>query len=66
MGVLISLGRRSVRGEIVSELVAMVDRVVLAESWAIEGFTASLGGDSSTSVDWGLVELMVALTDKTG
>ncbi len=57
MEVLISLGR-SVGGESVSEPVAMVDRVVFVGSWAIEGFIASLGGDSLTSVDWRLVTLM--------
>ncbi len=61
MEVLISLGR-SVRGESVSEPVAMVDRVVFVESWTIEGFTASLGDDSLTSVDW----RFVALIGKTG
>ena len=55
--VLISL-RRSVGGERVSESVATVDRVVFVESWTIEGFVASLGGGSLTSIDWRLVALM--------
>src|SRR6266702_4600710 len=58
IGVLISLGRRSVGGESVSEPVATVDRAVFVESWATEGFVASLGGDSLTSVYWRLEELM--------
>ena len=58
IGVLISLGRRSVGGESVSEPVATVDRAVFVESWAIEGFVASLGVDSLTSVYWRLEELM--------
>ena len=61
MEALISLGR-SVGGESISEPVAMVDRVVFVESWAIEGFTASLGDNSLTSVDW----RFVALLGKTG
>src|SRR6266702_1344497 len=58
MGRLVSLGRRSVGGERVSESVVTVDRVVFGESWAIEGFVTSLEGDSLTSVDRRLVPLM--------
>ncbi len=35
----------------------MVDRMVLVESWAIEGSVATLWGDSLTSVDWRSVAL---------
>ena len=52
--VLISLGRRSVEGESVSEPVATADRVRLVESWAVEDI-ASLRDDS---VNWGLEALM--------
>jgi len=62
IGELISLGRRSLGGETVSEPVAMVNRVGFVESGAIEGFVASLGGDSLILVDRRLVALMV----KTG
>ncbi len=62
IGVLISLERRSVEGERVSEPVATMDRVVFVESWAIEGFVASLGDDSLTSVD----RRSVAWMGKTG
>jgi len=58
IGVLVSLGGRSVGGEGVSVSVATVDRVVFMESWAIEDFVASLGGDSLTWVDWRSVVLM--------
>src|SRR6266702_7091056 len=47
----ISLGRRSVGGESVSEPVATVDRLALVESWSVGGFVASLGGDSLTLVN---------------
>ena len=40
-----ALVRRTAGGESVPELVATVDRVVIAESWAIENVT-SLSGDS--------------------
>jgi len=60
--VLISLGRRSIGSEGVSEPVVTVDREVFVESCAIEGFVASLGGDSSTPVE----RRLVALMGKTG
>ena len=46
-----------VGGEGVSEIVMAVDRVMLMESWSIED-VASPRGDSFTSVDWGLEEVM--------
>ena len=56
------MGRRSVEGESVSEPVVTADGVVFAETWAIDGFVASLGSDSLTSVD----RRLVALMDETG
>ena len=48
------MGMRSLGGDMVSEAVVAVDRVMLKlmESWAVEDVGSSRG-DSPTSVDWG-------------